>query len=251
MLVAAGAAGLAAGWTLRSARRRRLRARVKLEALLDESAGIAFHVAVHEAESRQHALAPLHLLYGILQEETVAARVATAGDIAALESRVLAGLDARVSTAPPDNADAVRILATAVARARYQQRKATCADLWAAMAGTEAGALASAAGIDFHAVLFALVHGSADPDVSATSPREVLVVIRNDDFSTKEFVRDVLRDVFGLPEAEAELLMETAHRDGRATVARVPAAEASAKIEEARRRARAAGHPLWFEVEPT
>ena len=250
VLVAAGAAGLAAGLSWRSARRRLLRARATFESLLDEDAGIAFHVAVHEAETRKQALSSLHLLYGLLQDEAVAGHVTRAGDAGALEDRVLAVLDARPTTSPEENGEAVRMLTMAAGKARYHERTTSTADLWAAMVGTEAAKLVDATGVDYVAVLFALAHGRTEPDVNATT-RDVLVILLNDDFSTKEFVRDVLRDVFARPEAEAITTMETAHTQGRAVVGRFAAHDARAKIEEARRRARAAGFPLWITFEAT
>ena len=44
-------------------------------------------------------------------------------------------------------------------------------------------------------------------------------------------------------------MMQT-HTEGRAIVGRYRPAEARAKIEEARGRARAGGFPLWIGVEP-
>src|SRR5436190_1238699 len=65
-------------------------------------AEVALHVATHEATTRHQAMSSLHLLYGLLQDETVVAAIASAGGNAdAIEDRVLAALDA----APPTGED--------------------------------------------------------------------------------------------------------------------------------------------------
>ena len=75
--------------------------------------------------------------------------------------------------------------------------------------------------------------------------------MRNDHYTTQEFVCGVLRDVFALPEADASAIMMTTHTTGRAVIGRFPAAAARTKIGEVRARARAHAFPLWIGVEPT
>src|ERR1043166_2847852 len=54
--------------------------------LFEPDAEGALHVAVHEAASRQHRLSSLHVLYGLLQDDSVIAAITTAGgDADALE----------------------------------------------------------------------------------------------------------------------------------------------------------------------
>ena len=94
LLVLAGA-GLGAWWLHRYQRgpeRRRLRGAGRYET----DAEVALHVALHEGRSRGHEwLSSLHLLYGLLQDEAVAAAIRrSGGDPDALEDRVLAALDA-------------------------------------------------------------------------------------------------------------------------------------------------------------
>jgi ATP-dependent Clp protease adapter protein ClpS len=100
-------------------------------------------------------------------------------------------------------------------------------------------------------VLFVLFHGHAEPDLAVDEPRDVLVVLRNDHYTTQTFVCTVLRDVFELPDGMAETVMRATHTDGRAVVGRFTAAAARSKIAAARALARAQTFPLWIGVEPT
>jgi ATP-dependent Clp protease adaptor protein ClpS len=75
-------------------------------------------------------------------------------------------------------------------------------------------------------------------------------VLRNDHYTTREFVCDVLERVFALPPAEATTRMLTTHEHGRAVIGRYSVPDARAKIEETRQLARARGFPLWIGVEP-
>jgi len=206
--------------------------------MFEPDAEVALHVAVHEAASRHHRLSSLHVLYGLLQDDTVIAAIATAGgDAGALEDRVLAAL-----AAPPDGEDnAGRIAGRAVALARVGSRRATCTDLWAALTGSPAARLLDDSQLDRGATLFALFHGGRAPDVASLDGRDVLIVLRNDNYTTQEFVCSLLRDVFALPDAEAHAIMLATHNAGRAVIGRFAAAAANDKIREAR---------LWIGVEP-
>jgi ATP-dependent Clp protease adaptor protein ClpS len=73
-------------------------------------------------------------------------------------------------------------------------------------------------------------------------------VLHNDPFTTREFVTEVLRDVFGMDPAEAESLMLSIHRTGQDSVGPLPGAVARERIGEAASRARARGFPLRFTV---
>jgi ATP-dependent Clp protease adaptor protein ClpS len=74
-------------------------------------------------------------------------------------------------------------------------------------------------------------------------------MIRNDDVTTQQFVVDILRDVFMLPEADAVAKMRTTHETGHAIVGRYPVAAAKDKIEAARRKAVEQLMPLWIGAE--
>ena len=54
--------------------------------------------------------------------------------------------------------------------------------------------------------------------VRVEKPHQYKVVFHNDDFTTMEFVTEVLRRVFNKPVDEAVALMMKVHREGRAIV---------------------------------
>jgi len=250
LLVLAGA-GLGAWW-LHRYQRAPERLRLHGAGRYETDAEVALHVALHEGRSRGHEwLSSLHLLYGLLQDEAVVAAIERAGgDPAALEDRVLAALDAHEVTAEAAR-EAGWILAYAVAASEDTGRAASCTDLWAALSrsGSPGAALIDAAGVNRVAVLFLLFHGE-EPEITDMLAGDVHVVLRNDHYTTREFVCDVLERVFGLPSAEATTRMQTTHDHGRAVIGRYAAREAREKILETRRLARARGFPLWIGVEP-
>jgi ATP-dependent Clp protease adaptor protein ClpS len=235
-------AGFGAYWW----RHLRPRPRDVTSGLFEPDAEVALHVAVHEATSRHQRLSSLHVLYGLLQDEAVVAAIATAGgDAGALEDRVLAAL-----TTPDDEDSASRIAGRAVALARVGNRRATCTDLWAALTGSPAARLLDDSQLDRGATLFALFHGGRAPDIALPDGRDVLVVLRNDNYTTQEFVCGLLRDVFALSEGDAHALMLATHTTGRAVIGRFTATDARDKIGQARERIRAEAFPLWIGVEP-
>ena len=210
-------------------------------------AEVALHVAIHEASSRRQDLSSLHVLYGLLQDEAVVAAIVTAGgDPDALEDRVLAAL-----AAPPDHDDHGGSLAGRAATiARHGGRRASCTDLWATLAGSNAARLIDDSKLDRGGTLFALFHGGRAPDIALPDARDVLVVLRNDHYTTQQFVCEVLRDVFAVPDARATEIMLATHTAGRAVIGRLTAADARDKIARARALAQAQAFPLWIGVEP-
>ncbi|HET7502284.1 MAG TPA: ATP-dependent Clp protease adaptor ClpS [Kofleriaceae bacterium] len=216
--------------------------------LLTSDADIALHVALHEASTRRQELSALHVLYGLLQDDEVTAAIRTAeGDPDAIEDRVLAAL---ADPCRELRSDGPWIVGHAATVARRGGRQASCTDLWAALGETEAARLLDAGKLDRGAVLFALFHGGREPEIAPADDRDVFVVLRNDHYTTQQFVCSMLRDVFALPEADAASVMLATHTTGRAVVGRLTAAEARAKIRQARALARGQAFPLWIGVEP-
>ena len=227
---------------------RPVRSRSPLRELFTPDAEVALHVATHEARSRTQELSSLHVLYGLLQDETVSAAIVTAGGSPdALEDRVLAAL-----ATPVDNAvdDAQWVVSHAAAVAQRAGRQASCTDLWAFLGDSHAARLVNAAKLDRGATLFALFHGGREPDITLADERDVFIVLRNDHYTTQQFVCTVLGDVFGLAEAQASSIMLATHTAGRAVIGRFTAAEARTKIREVRALASAQAFPLWIGVEP-
>jgi ATP-dependent Clp protease adaptor protein ClpS len=73
--------------------------------------------------------------------------------------------------------------------------------------------------------------------------------MHNDDYTTMEFVLDVLRDVFRKPETEAEKIMLTIHFQGVGYCGTYPFAIAETKANQVRLRARKSGFPLRCSLE--
>ena len=250
LLVLAGAT--LGAWWLSRYQRSPERLRLRGAGRYDTDAEVALHVAFHEGRSRGHEwLSSLHILYGLLQDEAVVAAIqASGGDAAALEDRTLAALDKHEVTADTAR-EAAWILAYAIAVTQDSGRAVGCTDLWAALArsGTEGAALVDAAGVSRVAVLFRLFHGE-EPEISEGLAGDVNVVLRNDHYTTREFVCDVLERVFGLPTAEANARMLATHEQGRAVIGRYTVGAAREKLREVRQLARDGGFPLWIGVEP-
>ena len=246
-------AGFGAYWW----RHLRARPRESASELFTPDAEVALHVAVHEATTRRQRLSSVHVLYGLLQDEAVVGAIRTAGgDPDALEDRVLAAL-ARVAADGDDDGDddddhddGGGLAGRAAAIARHGDRRASCTDLWAALAGSPAARLIDDDKLDRGATLFALFHGGRAPDIALPDSRDVLVVLRNDHYTTQQFVCSVLREVFALPDDRAHAIMLETHTAGRAVIGRFTATTARDRIEQTRALARAQAFPLWIGVEP-
>ncbi len=224
-----------------------------LDTVFDSDAEVVLHVAGHEARTRGEIPSSLHVLYGLLQDEaTVTAIREVGGDPDALEDQVLAALDARLrSDDVRDDDDIQRVTGYAAGHAHNVGRRASSRDLWAYLRFSDAAALLEAMPASLAAVLFRLCHGSAEPALDAIGTADVHVVLRNDDYTTQEFVCEILRELFGLAAEQANLHMLETHTQGRSVVARLRPEDARNRIEEVRRRAHAAGFPLWIGIEPT
>ena len=75
------------------------------------------------------------------------------------------------------------------------------------------------------------------------------VIMLNDDFTTMEFVVDILKTIFHKEDAVAEGLMLSVHRSGRAVVGKYPYDIAVTKVAKAMERAKAEGFPFRMTVE--
>ncbi len=80
-------------------------------------------------------------------------------------------------------------------------------------------------------------------------PRQFNVVMFNDDFTTMEFVVDILVDVFHKDEVTAQSIMLKVHKMGQAVVGKYPYDIAATKVAEALRRAKALGYPFRMSLE--
>lgn len=76
------------------------------------------------------------------------------------------------------------------------------------------------------------------------------VSVLNDDFTTFEFVVDVMMSVFNKSRHEAWEIAETTHIHQKATVGKYSLDIAKSKVAKATSMARNEGFPLKFDIEP-
>ena len=81
-------------------------------------------------------------------------------------------------------------------------------------------------------------------------PRRYKVTIYNDDFTTMEFVVQILTQVFLKSQTEAETLMLQVHHSDKAVVGIYSYDIAVSKVNKATQMARNAGFPLKLTYEP-
>ena len=80
-------------------------------------------------------------------------------------------------------------------------------------------------------------------------PKRYKVLFHNDDYTTMEFVVEVLRRFFHKNETEALHIMLTVHRKGAAVAGIYPRDVAETKVAEVMRHAREYGMPLLLTTE--
>ena len=81
-------------------------------------------------------------------------------------------------------------------------------------------------------------------------PRIYKVILLNDDFTPREFVTIVLKEVFGMGPETAYGIMMTAHQKGACVVAVYTRDIAETKAERANDLAKEHGFPLMLTTEP-
>ena len=85
--------------------------------------------------------------------------------------------------------------------------------------------------------------------INLREPKHYRVIMHNDDFTSMEFVVEILIDIFHKDEAEAERLMLMVHEGGRAAVGAYPYDIAVTKVQAATARAKEEGYPFRMTVE--
>lgn len=86
-------------------------------------------------------------------------------------------------------------------------------------------------------------------DIKTGEPHKFAVVLHNDDFTTMEFVVEILMKIFYKSEKEAATLMLTVHHTGQAHIGSYSYDIACTKAARATDMARSAGFPLRISVE--
>ncbi len=80
-------------------------------------------------------------------------------------------------------------------------------------------------------------------------PRQFNVVMHNDDFTSMEFVVEILVDIFHKDEVTAQAIMLNVHKNGKAVVGKYPYDIAATKVATALSRAKGKGYPFRMTVE--
>lgn len=86
-------------------------------------------------------------------------------------------------------------------------------------------------------------------DSRVKEPKQYHVIMLNDDFTTMEFVVEILVDIFHKDPVSAEAIMLTVHKNGKAVVGKYPYDIALTKINTAMSRARTEGFPFQLTME--
>ncbi len=87
-------------------------------------------------------------------------------------------------------------------------------------------------------------------DIEYKEPTLYKVILHNDDYTTMEFVINILIEVFRKSLAEAEELTLTVHKSQRAVVGIYTKEVAEVKVDRTIKRAKSVGFPLLCTLEP-
>lgn len=85
--------------------------------------------------------------------------------------------------------------------------------------------------------------------IDIREPKHYQVIMHNDDFTSMEFVVEILIDIFHKDEIEAERLMLMVHECGKAAVGSYSYDIAVTKVQAATARAKEKGFPFRLTVE--
>ena len=86
-------------------------------------------------------------------------------------------------------------------------------------------------------------------DIEVREPRRYRVLLHNDDYTTMEFVVDILISIFRKNPDEAIAIMMTVHRNGLGNCGVYTEEVAETKVAQVHDRARKAGFPLRCSME--
>jgi ATP-dependent Clp protease adaptor protein ClpS len=88
-----------------------------------------------------------------------------------------------------------------------------------------------------------------DSDVKLLLPKLYRVILLNDDYTTFDFVIEILKTVFNKSEEEAINLTLKVDKEGSAVVGLYPYEIAQMKVNKTHQLARSAGYPLRAKIE--
>ncbi|MDX9720575.1 MAG: ATP-dependent Clp protease adapter ClpS [Myxococcota bacterium] len=85
---------------------------------------------------------------------------------------------------------------------------------------------------------------------SVRKPRRYVVLLLNDDYTTMEFVIEVLESIFNKSPSEATAIMLKVHHEGQGVAGSYSREVAETKVEQVHDRAKAKGFPLRATFQP-
>lgn len=85
--------------------------------------------------------------------------------------------------------------------------------------------------------------------INIREPKHYKVIMHNDDFTTMDFVVEILVDIFHKDVLEAEQLMMMVHEKGKASIGAYPYDIAVSKVQTATGRAKEEGFPFRMTIE--
>ena len=88
------------------------------------------------------------------------------------------------------------------------------------------------------------------PDARVKEPEQYRVLLHNDDYTTMDFVMDVLERYFQKSPAEAYRIMMKVHVEGQGVAGVYTHEVAETKVESVHEEARRSGFPLMASMEP-
>jgi ATP-dependent Clp protease adaptor protein ClpS len=94
------------------------------------------------------------------------------------------------------------------------------------------------------------LENAPDKQLRKEKPKFFKVFMHNDDYTSMDFVIEVLQSIFHKESVEAISLMLQIHRRGYALCGLYPFEIAETKVEKVHKQARAAGFPLRCTLEP-
>ena len=85
--------------------------------------------------------------------------------------------------------------------------------------------------------------------INIREPKHYRVIMHNDDFTSMDFVVDILVEIFHKAEMEAERLMLMVHETGKAAIGSYPYDIAVTKVHAATTRAKEEGFPFRMTID--